>query len=122
MVTDLSKVPKPAKEAKKATLAMMEGGDTLDLFDAKSIKGWWTMVEEAEDGTRNVKVSFNVINTLNIIKNLIRIFCKPRTILCTYSVITTERTLYIFKNHFLILLSKVVLVFVQREAIRNYLG
>lgn len=58
MVTDLSKIPKPAKEAKKATLAMMDGDDTLDLFDAKSVKGWWTMVEEAEDGTRNVKVGF----------------------------------------------------------------
>jgi len=67
MVTDLSKVPKPAKEAKKATLAMMEGDDTLDLFDAKSIKGWWTMVEEAEDGTRNIKGKVEL--TLEIISD-----------------------------------------------------
>lgn len=56
MVADLSKIPKPAKEPKKATLAMMDGDDTLDLFDAKSVKGWWTMVEELEDGTRKVQV------------------------------------------------------------------
>ena len=58
MVADLSKLPKPAKEAKKATLAMMDPADedTIDLFDAKSVKGWWTMVEELEDGTRKVQV------------------------------------------------------------------
>lgn len=59
MVADLSKLPKPAKEAKKATLEMMDADDddTIDLFDAKSVKGWWTMVEELEDGTRKVQVN-----------------------------------------------------------------
>jgi len=54
---NLTKLPKPAKEASKATLEMMESDDTIDLFDATISKGWWTMVEEAEDGTRNPKVN-----------------------------------------------------------------
>lgn len=52
---DLSKLPKPAKEPKNATLESLEGDDTIDLFDANMTKGWWAMVEEAEDGTRVVK-------------------------------------------------------------------
>ena len=54
---DLSHLPKPGKEAKKANLAMMESDDTIDLFDAKISRGWWPMVEESEDGTRVPKVS-----------------------------------------------------------------
>jgi len=54
---DLSKLPRPKKEAKKCTLAQLdaEGEETIDLFEAKMSKGWWAMVEEAEDGTRNLK-------------------------------------------------------------------
>ena len=55
---DLGKLPRPKKEAKKANLAMLnaEGDELMDLFKAKTVKGWWPMKEETEDGARTIKV------------------------------------------------------------------
>ena len=33
------------------------GAEIIDLFEAKIAKGWWAVLEEGEDGTRNIKVS-----------------------------------------------------------------
>jgi len=50
---NLGKLPRPKKEAKDCSLKMLEDeDDTLDLFEAKSQKGWWIVIEEMEDGTR----------------------------------------------------------------------
>lgn len=33
-----------------------EGDELMDLFKAKTVKGWWPMKEETEDGARTIKV------------------------------------------------------------------
>lgn len=50
---DLSKLPRPKKEAKKVNLAMMDAHDEelMDLFKAKIVKGWWPMKGVAKYGT-----------------------------------------------------------------------
>ncbi|XP_057307144.1 myoferlin-like [Hydractinia symbiolongicarpus] len=65
---DLSKLPRPKKQAKKCNLAMLEdNSDTMDLFSAKSVKGWWILVEELEDGTR--KEQGKIEMTLEIVSD-----------------------------------------------------
>ena len=78
---DLGKLPRPKKEAKKANLAMMnaEDDELMDLFQAKTVKGWWPMKEETEDGTTTIKVNGREVFQLKVIsyylvEKMIRIF------------------------------------------------
>jgi len=49
---DLSKVVKPKKDAGKCD---MKTDETLDLFTAKALKGWWTMFGENDEGEKVAK-------------------------------------------------------------------
>ena len=55
---NLGKLPRPKKAAKKCDLAMLDDEiEIVDLFEAKTQKGWWIMAEEMPDGTREERVS-----------------------------------------------------------------
>lgn len=40
-----------------------DGADTIDLFSAKTTKGWWMMIEESDDGIRKEQVDSNSLFT-----------------------------------------------------------
>ena len=56
---NLNRLPRPKKEASQCTLGMLDDEvEVVDLFEAKSQRGWWIMLEEMEDGTREERVRF----------------------------------------------------------------